>query len=75
MTTIVRDETRCVGCGECVVVCPQSLSDSSMPVLVDQGPGEMPIVAHLENCIQCMSCVDVCRASAIIRVPASASGR
>ena len=65
MLTIARDEGRCIGCGECVMVCPQSQPETTVPVLIDQGPGEMPIVAHIENCTQCMSCLDVCRASAI----------
>ena len=66
MFTITRDEKRCVGCGECVVVCPQSQPGTGKPVLVSPGPGEIPHVVHIENCIQCMSCLDVCRASAIL---------
>ena len=65
MFKAIRDEKRCVGCGECIVVCPQSQPGASVPVLVSPGPGEIPVVAHSENCIQCFSCVDVCRASAI----------
>jgi NAD-dependent dihydropyrimidine dehydrogenase PreA subunit len=61
----IRDEKRCIGCGECVVVCPQSQPETTTPVLVTQGPGEKPLVMSIENCIECMSCVDVCRASAI----------
>ena len=66
MLQITRDEKRCVGCGECVVVCPQSQAETTRPVLVSQGPGEIPLVSCIENCVQCMSCLDVCRASAII---------
>jgi len=66
MFTITRDEKRCVGCGECVVICPQSQAGTSKPVLVSPGPGEIPLVSCIENCIQCMSCLDVCRASAIL---------
>jgi NAD-dependent dihydropyrimidine dehydrogenase PreA subunit len=65
MFMATRDEQRCVGCGECIVVCPQSQPASGRPVLVSPRPGDIPVVAHAENCIQCLSCVDVCRASAI----------
>ena len=66
MVNITRDEKRCVGCGECVVICPQSQAGTSTPVLVSPGPGEIPTVSCIQNCIQCMSCLDVCRASAIL---------
>jgi polyferredoxin len=66
MLKITRDEKRCVGCGECVVVCPQSQPGTTTPVLVSPAPGEIPVVSCIENCIQCMSCLDVCRASAIL---------
>ncbi len=66
MLHIARDEKRCVGCGECVVTCPQSQPGAAHPVLVSPGPGEIPLVSCIENCIQCMSCLDVCRASAIL---------
>ena len=65
MLKITRDEDYCIGCGECVVVCPQSQPGTTVPVLIDEGPGKVPLVVHIENCIQCMSCLDVCRASAI----------
>jgi NAD-dependent dihydropyrimidine dehydrogenase PreA subunit len=65
MLKITRDENRCIGCGECVVVCPQSQPGTTTPVLVTQGAGETPLVASVENCMQCGSCLDVCRASAI----------
>lgn len=66
MPKITRDEKRCVGCGECIVVCPQSQPGTSTSVLVSPGPGEIPVVSCIENCVQCMSCLDVCRASAIV---------
>jgi Fe-S-cluster-containing hydrogenase component 2 len=63
---ITRDETRCVGCNECIIVCPQSGEGKADPVLVPpEIAGQMPDVHCIENCIQCMTCWDFCRAGAI----------
>ncbi len=63
---IIRDEKRCVSCGECVIVCPQSAEGQRFPVLVlSPVPGKPPEVRCIENCIQCMTCWDFCRAHAI----------
>ena len=63
---ITRDEDSCVKCGECIDVCPHSGDDSLVkdPVII-QEPGEVPYIAHPENCIGCMSCKDTCRSEAI----------
>ncbi len=63
---IIRDQARCVCCGECVIVCPQSASGQKYPVLaLSDQPDKPPEVRHIENCIQCMTCWDFCRAQAI----------
>jgi NAD-dependent dihydropyrimidine dehydrogenase PreA subunit len=50
------DEEKCVGCGECVDVCPVDVyemqDDKSVPV-------------NAEECIGCESCVEVCEQDAI----------
>lgn len=50
------DEEKCVGCGECVDVCPVDVyelqNDKSVPV-------------NAEECIGCESCVEVCEEDAI----------
>ncbi|MBW1943937.1 MAG: 4Fe-4S binding protein [Deltaproteobacteria bacterium] len=62
---ITRDAERCVACNECIRVCPQSGEDQAFPVIREH-PEEPPDVVHIENCIQCLRCLDTCRASAII---------
>ena len=63
---ITRDGERCVHCQECIIVCPQSGEDSSHPVIAPAAdPKEPPVIEHIENCIQCMTCWDFCRARAI----------
>lgn len=51
------DADKCVGCGECVDVCPvevYELNDGkSVPV-------------HDDECLGCESCVEVCEANAIV---------
>jgi NAD-dependent dihydropyrimidine dehydrogenase PreA subunit len=57
------DGERCMGCMECVDVCPQS-SNAEFPVY-ERGEDGMPRVANPDNCIACLSCVAQCRAMAI----------
>ena len=56
---------RCVACGDCVSLCPQSGSDVALPVLVlaENGQGE---VADPRGCICCFTCVEFCRSAAIM---------
>jgi Fe-S-cluster-containing hydrogenase component 2 len=63
---ITRDEHRCVHCQECIIVCPQSGEDKSHPVITPaEDPEKPPVIKYIENCIQCMTCWDFCRARAI----------
>lgn len=50
------DADKCVGCGECVDVCPVEVYE------IKDGKSE-PVNA--EECLGCESCVEVCETSAI----------
>jgi NAD-dependent dihydropyrimidine dehydrogenase PreA subunit len=45
------DETRCTGCGDCVVVCP-------VDCLAMKGP--LPWLVRPNHCISCALCVLIC---------------
>jgi formate hydrogenlyase subunit 6/NADH:ubiquinone oxidoreductase subunit I len=63
---ILHDKDRCVSCNECIIVCPQSGDDKSNPVIIPaKQKGEPPEIKCIENCIECMTCWDFCRARAI----------
>ncbi len=63
---ILRDAKRCIACYECVIVCPQSEEGKRHPVLAyPPEAGQPPEVVNIQNCIQCMTCWDFCRAQAI----------
>ena len=52
----VLDETRCVGCGDCVAVCP-------VDCLAMAGP--LPWLPRPAACVSCALCVLVCPTAAI----------
>lgn len=59
---------RCVECGDCVTLCPQSIDESPFPVF--RLSGELGVeVLHEESCIACFTCVEYCRAAAIVIHP------
>jgi NAD-dependent dihydropyrimidine dehydrogenase PreA subunit len=63
---IERNKDTCLGCNECIRVCPQSQPGSANPVIVAAKTlGEPPEVINIDNCIQCMLCHSTCRAMAI----------
>ena len=53
---ITVDADKCVGCGECVDICP-------VEVFELQDGSSIPVNA--EECVECESCVEVCEEDAI----------
>ena len=50
------DADKCVGCGECVEVCPTDVYELQ---------NEKSVVVNEEECVGCESCVEVCEEGAI----------
>jgi len=53
---VVVDQEKCVGCEECVEVCP---------VDVYEMENEKSVPVNAEECLGCESCVEVCESEAI----------
>ena len=56
MYTVEVDEEKCIGCGECVEICP---------VDVYEMQNEKSVPVNADECIGCESCVEVCEQDAI----------
>ncbi|MDY6861869.1 MAG: 4Fe-4S binding protein [Thermodesulfobacteriota bacterium] len=56
MYKITLDEEKCVGCGECVDICP-----SEVYALED----EKSKIINADECVGCESCIEVCPEDAI----------
>ena len=56
MAQPVIDEAKCVGCEECVDICP---------VDVFEMKDGKSVVANGEDCEECESCIEVCEEDAI----------
>lgn len=54
--TLEVDQEKCVGCGECVEVCP---------VDVYELQNEKSVVVNEDECLGCESCLEVCEEGAI----------
>lgn len=54
-------ESRCVGCGLCVKVCPMNVFDA--------GPDGVPVIARQEDCQTCFVCEAYCPADALYVSP------
>lgn len=50
------DDSRCIGCGDCVAVCPTDCLEMV---------GPLPWLARPRHCISCTACVLVCPAEAL----------
>ncbi len=56
MYKIIIDFEKCIGCGECVEVCPEevyTLEDEEL------------VVANEEDCVECDACAETCEIDAI----------
>jgi NAD-dependent dihydropyrimidine dehydrogenase PreA subunit len=53
---IIVDTEKCVGCGECVDVCPSDVFE-----LQD----EKSVVVSPDECVECCACVEACPEDAI----------
>lgn len=53
----IVDQSKCVGCEECVDVCP---------VEVFEMEDEKSVPVNAEECMGCESCVEVCEEDAIV---------
>jgi NAD-dependent dihydropyrimidine dehydrogenase PreA subunit len=56
MYQIDVDEEKCIGCGECVEVCPSDVYEIQ---------DEKSVVLNEEECVGCESCLEVCEQEAI----------
>ncbi|RLG80459.1 MAG: 4Fe-4S ferredoxin [Thermoprotei archaeon] len=54
------DETKCIGCGSCVLACPPNAL-----VMSDEGEGYRVLKYFVGRCIFCWRCIDVCPVDAI----------
>ena len=52
----VVDESKCVGCEECVDICPQDVFEMQ---------NEKSVVVEPDECVECESCVEACEEDAI----------
>jgi len=56
MYKIEVDKEKCIGCGECVDVCPVDVYEMN---------DEKSVPVNVEECIGCESCIEVCESEAI----------
>jgi NAD-dependent dihydropyrimidine dehydrogenase PreA subunit len=56
MYDVKVDDEKCVGCSECVDICPEEVFE-----LHD----EKSVPVNAEDCVGCESCIEVCEENAI----------
>lgn len=56
MYEVTVDNDKCIGCGECIDICP---------VEVYELQDEKSVPVNAEECVGCESCIEVCEQEAI----------
>ena len=56
MYKITIDAEKCIGCGECVDICPEEVYE------LQDGKS---VAVNEEDCVGCESCIEVCEEDAI----------
>lgn len=54
--TVIVDEDKCIGCSECVDVCPTEVYELQ---------NEKAVPVNEDECLGCESCIEVCEQDAI----------
>jgi len=49
-------EEKCVGCGDCVDICPQDVFEIQ---------NDKSVVVNADECVECESCIEACEEDAI----------
>ena len=57
---------RCVQCGDCLKLCPQSGPGAELPVFMMDDETQSVKVENSASCFGCLTCVEFCRAAAIV---------
>jgi len=57
MYKIEVDSEKCIGCGECVYICPMEVYELQ---------NEKAVPVNEEDCVGCESCIEMCGQEAII---------
>ncbi|NQT72725.1 MAG: 4Fe-4S binding protein [Chloroflexi bacterium] len=53
---IIVNAAKCIGCGSCVLLCPEEALDVSPSFVVE---------VDSENCTECLTCLDCCSNDAL----------
>lgn len=65
---IFADETKCIGCGRCIVVCPGNI--------IRRNKDGKAYLANPQECWSCVSCMKECPVGAIsLTIPPQLGGR
>jgi NAD-dependent dihydropyrimidine dehydrogenase PreA subunit len=56
MFQVSVDSKKCIGCGECIDICPEDVFE-----LQD----DISVAVRAEDCVGCESCVEVCEEEAV----------
>jgi ferredoxin len=60
VSTLTMDESQCVGCGSCALVCPHGVYTVN---------GKKAKIVDLDGCMECGACLNNCPVAAISLTP------